>query len=79
MRDIDAESDMLVLQAIHTTSQYMKAAVTEINELFGGKYAFGHPELVAEFMRTAAIDYQTAMLKVCAQDIRDALPGRTCD
>jgi hypothetical protein len=50
-----------------------------IDAAFGTDYAFEHPELVAAFMRTAAHDFHTAMMKVAAQDIRnvlDAVGGR---
>ena len=36
---------------------------------------YEHPELVAAFMRTAAQDIHTAMMKTTAQDLRDVLEG----
>jgi hypothetical protein len=73
MKDINADADMLVLQTADTTAKYLKLAIRHIDEAFGNGYAAKNPTLVAEFMRTCATDFQTAAMKVCAQDLRDAI------
>ena len=45
-----------------TANDQMKCAVSHINELFGGSYAFDHPELVGDFMKTCALNYIGEML-----------------
>ena len=40
-----------------TALDYMKRATFEIDEKFGDGYSKAHPELVAAFMQTAALDY----------------------
>lgn len=52
----------LMKQSIATAASYFSAAVREIDDRFGDGYAEKHPELIAAFMRTAAIDFQTVFL-----------------
>ncbi len=73
MRDIEADADLLAIQASHTTAGYLRDAVTQIDACFGEGYAKANPLLVAAFIRTSASDFHSAILKVSAQDIRDAL------
>lgn len=49
-------AEILAEQAAKTASGWMSDAVTGIDELFGKGYAKQHPELVAAFMQSAAID-----------------------
>ena len=65
---ITASFDTLLSQASDTASIYMGRAIYEIDLLFGDGYAENHPELVAAFMQTAALDYHaSATSKVFAE------------
>ena len=74
MLDVHITSSAEVMrQASMTANDYMLNAKARIDAAFGTDYAYEHPELVAAFMRTAAQDFHTAMMKAAAQDIRDVL------
>lgn len=74
MLDVQITSSAEVMrQASMTANDYMLDAKAMIDAAFGTDYAYEHPELVAAFMRTAAQDFHTAMMKVAAQDVRDVL------
>jgi hypothetical protein len=72
------DASYMLRQAPLTADQYMTNGKDRIDALFGDGYAAKHPELLAAFMRTAAQDFHTVMMKAALQDIRDAL-GRDCD
>jgi hypothetical protein len=59
---IGAGNSTLLRQAPMTADVYMKCAVHDINELFGLGYARAHPELVAAYMQTAAMDMGAAVI-----------------
>jgi hypothetical protein len=56
-----ASDDVLMNQATSTACHYMNHGVRYIDEKFGEGYAAKHPELLGQFMRTAAQDFDTAM------------------
>lgn len=61
--DVTASNTTLMQQAPATANEYMRAAVADINELFGSKdYARNHPELVGQYMLTCAIDLGAAVI-----------------
>lgn len=69
-------ADTLAEQAAKTASGWMSDAVEEIDKLFGKGYAKQHPELVAAFMQSAAIDEAAMHLRGLAlahQRIDDTL------
>lgn len=70
---ITASAETLLRQASMTAADYLRAAVRELDSVFGEGYAQQHPELVAAFMRTAAQDYHTAVSASVQQDLVDAL------
>lgn len=53
--------DQLMTQAKTTADEYMRAAVENIDKLFGHGYAKDHPELIAAFMSACTHDFDTAM------------------
>jgi hypothetical protein len=59
---VTAGFDTLVRQASMTASEYMRNAVTNINDQFGDGYAQKHPELVAAFMNAASVDMAGAVI-----------------
>jgi hypothetical protein len=67
---VTASSETLLRQAPMTAYEYMRAAVRDIDEVFGAGYAKAHPELVGQYMLTCAADFGAAVI---ARDIGDAL------
>jgi hypothetical protein len=72
-------SEYAMKQAMMTTHDYMLGAVADIDQVFGKDYARTHPELVAAYMRTAAQDFHTTIMKAAAQDIRDEITALPFD
>jgi hypothetical protein len=58
-------------------SQYLDAAIAEIDNRLGRGYASAHPQLIAAFMQTCAIDSVAGVLEreicVLATTIADAI------
>ena len=59
---IEASNGTLMRQAQGTADTYMLAAVRDIDEILGKGYAAKHPELIAAYMQTAAIDLGSAII-----------------
>jgi len=59
---IGASNDTLMRQASMTAEDYMREAVTSIDNQFGEGYAKEHPELVGAFMKTAALDFGACVI-----------------
>lgn len=57
-----AGNETLLRQAPMTADEYMTKAIRDIDELLGKGYAKQHPELIATYMQTAAIDFGTAII-----------------
>lgn len=51
----------LMQQANKTAESYFHAAIRVIDEKFGQGYAQEHPQLIGDFMKTAAQDFDTCM------------------
>lgn len=51
----------LMRQAMDTTETYFNRATRTIDRKFGEGYAEKHPELVGDYMKTAAMDFDTCM------------------
>jgi len=62
--------ETLLRQGPMTAREYMREAVSSIDDSFGDGYAEKHPELVAAFMQTAILDLQGAVI---AQQIREGV------
>lgn len=60
-------------QASPLANTFLCQAVEHIDGLLGKGYAASHPELLAAFIQATATTYQTAVLKVAAQEVRNAL------
>jgi hypothetical protein len=56
-----------------TAEDHLSKAVSSIDQQFGAGYAAKHPELVAARVTAASIDFNHAMLKLSAQDLRDGI------
>jgi hypothetical protein len=59
---ITSDSQTLLNQAPMTANDYLYKARDDIDDKFGEGYAAAHPELVASYMQTCAIDLATAVL-----------------
>jgi hypothetical protein len=58
---ITISSDDLMRQAQMTAHDYMLGASTDIDRVFGEGVARKHPELVAAYIQTAALDFGAAI------------------
>ena len=73
MRTVTADAAELLRQASGTAHDYLRNAVTDIDRLLGEDYAAEHPELIAAYMQTAAIDFATAMFVKTMEQAVEAL------
>jgi hypothetical protein len=71
--DISADYDTLLRQSKMTAEDYFIRAISEIDKQFGDGYAESNPDLVIAFMRSSSNDFNYAMVKLAAQDIRDGM------
>lgn len=60
--EITASSDTLLRQASMTADEYMSRAIGYIDSALGEGYAKKHPELIAAFMQTSALDFGAAII-----------------
>src|SRR6516162_4954672 len=58
---VEAGTSTLMRQAQMTAHDYMAQARHDIDEVFGERYAISHPELIAAYMQTAALDFGAAV------------------
>src|SRR5262249_19844770 len=59
---ITAGNNALRRQAQMTADTYMRQAIEDIDDVLGKGYAKAHPELIAAYMQTAAIDMGGAVI-----------------
>jgi hypothetical protein len=59
---IEAGNQTLMSQAPSTANEYLLSAVDHIDQKLGDGYAKAHPELIAAFMQTSAIDLGAAVI-----------------
>jgi hypothetical protein len=70
---ISAGNDTLMRQAQGTADTYMRAAAEDIDAMLGNGYAAKHPELIAAYMQTAAIDLGTAIIARAIERVETAV------
>jgi len=70
---IDANNQTLLRQAPMTADEYLHSAIDHIDDRLGKGYAKQHPELVAAFMQTSAIDLGTAVIARAIESITSAI------
>jgi len=58
---IDISAAELLKQANCTAECYLIDAIHSIDKFLGDGYAAAHPALIAAYMKTAALDFDTAM------------------
>lgn len=73
--EVTADFPTLLDQAEGTAGQFLRGAACQIDMAFGDGYAKKNPNLVAAFLRASSDDFNTAMRKIAAQEIRDSLDG----
>ena len=72
---ITASYETLMRQAPMTADVYLDAAVHSLDRQFGEGYAQTHPELVAGYMKTCAMDFGTSVLVVAIQEAVEQVAG----
>ena len=70
---IQAGNETLFRQAPATAQDYMINAVKDIDAYFGKGFAKAHPELIAAYMQTAAIDMSGAVIARAVETLADAV------
>jgi hypothetical protein len=73
---ITADVETLSRQASMTVSDYMRDAVSAIDDQFGAGYAKSHPALVGAYLGACARDFETAMVVGQLQRIEAVLAER---
>jgi hypothetical protein len=73
---VEADSTTLMRQAPMTAHDYLLSAVHDIDEMLGKGYARAHPELIAAFIQTAALDFGAAVIARAIEGVADAINGR---
>lgn len=69
-QEITADFATLMRQSWQTAHEYLSHAIEEIDGELGKGYAAKHPELIAAFMKVAAMDFSTACIGLSAQQAR---------
>lgn len=59
--------------AIEVTQRYLTTAIATIDDHLGTGYAAKHPELIAQFMRTQAAEFNAVFMVTTAYNISDKL------
>ncbi|MCF6178577.1 MAG: hypothetical protein L3J63_04190 [Geopsychrobacter sp.] len=62
-------------QAVENTSHYLKKAIEAIDKELGDGFAKEHPELIAAFVQSAALDGIRAALSEVADEIGNVAQG----
>ena len=66
---------LLLRQAPMTANEYLMSAIDHIDQQLGKDYARSHPELIAAFMQTSAIDLGTAVIARAVESLSNSLVG----
>lgn len=74
-----ASPQTLLHQASLTAGEYLREGARLIDDRFGSGYAMKHPELVAAFLQTCAIDFATGILAQKLSDIAHAIERSTAE
>ena len=69
---VSADASELMKQAGYTADNYMRDAVERINKHLGDGYAELHPELIGQYMQTAALDYLATSVLIASQNIEES-------
>jgi len=72
-----SDGETLVRQAGYTAEIYLIDAIEHIDRHLGKGFAKAHPELIGQYMQTAAADFHAASIIILGQKVRDALQNVT--
>jgi hypothetical protein len=72
-RTIDAGNPTLLRQAPMTANEYLMSAIDHIDQKLGKGYAKQHPELIAAFMQSSAMDLGTAVIARAIESVASAI------
>jgi hypothetical protein len=72
MSRITDDNNELAKQAPQATYEYLRCGIRDIDDLLDEGYAKDHPELLAAYMKTAAMDLFTAVI---SREINKGLNG----
>jgi hypothetical protein len=70
---IEAGNSTLMRQAQMTAHTYMAQAIRDIDEILGKGYAKNHPDLIAAYMQTSALDLGASVVARAIQQVGDRL------
>jgi hypothetical protein len=70
---ITASYDTLVGQAPDTAGQYLRAAIRQIDAELGEGYAAKNPQLIAAFIKAAAMDFTSSCSIIAAQEVSESI------
>ena len=70
---ISANNQTLMRQGPMTADEYLHSAIDHIDDRLGAGYAKAHPELVAAFMQTSALDQMSGIIARAIQDLGDVV------
>ena len=68
-----ADNETLFRQAPATAQHYLMSAVKDIDAILGKGFAKAHPELIAAYMQTAAIDMSGAVIARAIETLASAV------
>lgn len=71
---IEVGNQTLFRQAPMTADTYLSCAIVDIDEKLGKGYAKEHPELIAAYMQTSALDLGTSIMARAIDNLVEKLP-----
>lgn len=70
---IEASNQTLMRQGAMTADEYLRSAIDHTDDQLGKGYAKAHPELIAAFMQTAAIDAGAGVIARAIESVSSTL------
>jgi len=74
-QEVTADAATLMKHAGYTAEAYLIDAIEHIDKHLGKGFAKQHPELIGQYMLTAAADFHAASTLIAGHNVRDALAG----
>jgi hypothetical protein len=72
-QEVTASIDGLFGQTSKTAGTFLNNAIENLDLIFGEGYAKEHPSLVGDYMKVCERDFNSGVLHIKLQEIRDAL------
>jgi hypothetical protein len=70
---VTADNQTLMRQGPMTANEYLMSAIGHIDNELGEGYAAKHPELIAAFMQTSALDYGAGVIARAIEGVSGAI------